>query len=58
MTGDQLAATVSGVLCLTLVGVSLLARRLPVARLAKLAAAWVVIIVGLVLILRLSGGFT
>ena len=58
MTGDQVAAAVASGLCLTLVGASLMARRLPAATLLKLAAAWLVIIVVLVAVLKLVGGFT
>ena len=58
MTGDQLAATVSSGLCLTLVIAALAARRLPAATVLKLAAAWAAIIVGLVMILKLTGRFT
>ncbi len=61
MTGDQFAATLAGGLCLTLVGAGLLARRLPpamLAKLAKLAAAWTAIIVGLAFGLKLFTDFT
>ena len=58
MTGDQVAAAVASTLCLTLVASALLSRRLPPATLAKLAAAWVAIILGVVLILKLAAGFT
>ncbi len=46
MTGDQAAGVITGVMCLTLAVSSLAARRLPMARTAKLALAWVAIFAG------------
>ena len=43
MTGDQWASLAVAIGCMTLVGGSLIARRLPAQRLIGLAVAWVAI---------------
>jgi hypothetical protein len=58
MSGDHLVGLVAIGAALTIVGSSILARRLPAARVAKLALAWVGIFAAAFLIAQLYGRLT
>lgn len=55
MSGDQLAGLTASLLCLVLVGSSLVARRLEGPALLRLGLIWAAIILGLVALIRLTG---
>ena len=44
MTGDQFAGMIAGFMCLTLVGANLLARRLALGTVIRLALIWMAIL--------------
>jgi len=58
MSGDQIAGLIGIGAAMTLVGSSILARRLPAARMVKLALAWVAIFAAAFLIVQLFARLT
>lgn len=55
MNGDQTAGLIAGLMCLILVGSSLLARRVPLAQSLKMALAWVAIFGGVYVLFLFRG---